>query len=117
MSRGVNRLSAKTVAAAKKSGYYADGNGLYLQVSKSGSKSWIFRFSQAGREREMGLGSAGVVSLAHARQRVMDARQLLSKDLDPIHERRVQAAQAAQQSTTALTFDECAGRYIESHSV
>jgi hypothetical protein len=44
---------------------YGDGGGLYLQVARGGSKSWIFRYrfkghtSKAGKPvaREMGLGS------------------------------------------------------------
>ena len=51
---------------------YATARGLYLQVSKSGSRSWVFRFDFGGQRREMGLGSARVVSLnklasSHAR--------------------------------------------------
>ena len=42
---------------ALKRGYYADGGGLYLQVSATGSKSWVFRYRgrAGGRLREMGL--------------------------------------------------------------
>src|SRR5262245_37144743 len=41
-----------------KPGYYGDGGGLYLQVSKEyGSRDWVFRFMLNGRVREMGLGS------------------------------------------------------------
>ena len=42
----------------KEPGYYLDGNGLYLQVSKTGSRSWIFRYTLNGKTREMGLGVA-----------------------------------------------------------
>ena len=52
-----NRLSAVTVATSKGAGMYADGGGLYLQISNSGSKSWVFRFRFQGRRREMGLGA------------------------------------------------------------
>ena len=59
MTRRVNRLSAVTVGKAKSAGMYADGGGLYLQVSSSGSKSWVFRFRFEGRRRDMGLGVCG----------------------------------------------------------
>jgi Arm DNA-binding domain len=52
-----NRLSAVTGAMSKGAGMYADGGGLYLQVSNSGSKSWVFRFRFQGRRRDMGLGA------------------------------------------------------------
>ena len=54
--RSLSRLSALFVGRAKEPGMYADGGGLYLQVSRSGTKSWIFPYAINGREREMGLG-------------------------------------------------------------
>ena len=49
MAHGISRLSARTVETAKSSGLIADGGGLYLQVSKSGAKSWLYRFMLNGR--------------------------------------------------------------------
>ena len=64
MAHSINKLSARFVQTTQKSGKVADGGGLYLQVSKTGSKSWIFRFMLNGCAREMGLGSLNRVSLA-----------------------------------------------------
>ena len=44
MPRTINRLSARGVSALKEAGRYADGGGLYLQVSPEGAKSWVFIF-------------------------------------------------------------------------
>jgi hypothetical protein len=44
------RLSALKVRSLTKPGRYADGNGLYLQVSKAGMKAWLFRFIRDGDE-------------------------------------------------------------------
>ena len=49
---GVSRLTAK--------GYYGDGDGLWLQITASGARSWVYRYRAQGRQREMGLGSAKV---------------------------------------------------------
>jgi hypothetical protein len=57
MARKINQLTPDSVSKAKEPGYYADGQNLYLQVSASGSKSWIFRYRFNGKQREMGLGS------------------------------------------------------------
>jgi hypothetical protein len=54
MARQINRLSALSVAKLKR-GPYADGGGLYLTVTHSGSRSWTFRFMLNARAREMGL--------------------------------------------------------------
>ena len=69
MVPSVSRLKALAVSKKKKAGYYPDGAILYLQVSISGSKSWILRFMLNGRAREMGLGSVLAIPLEDARKR------------------------------------------------
>ena len=59
-------LSARAVQTMKAPGMFADGDGLYLQVTASGAKSWVFRYQLAGRRRDMGLGPLSAVSLAEA---------------------------------------------------
>ncbi|WP_160320183.1 Arm DNA-binding domain-containing protein, partial [Pseudomonas putida] len=53
MARGINKLSAFAVQKAKDPGYYGDGGGLWLQVSKLGGKSWVFRYTRNGKTRDM----------------------------------------------------------------
>ncbi len=69
MARGSNKLTALAVAKQKTPGRYADGGGLYLQISPTGSKSWLFRYTRQGKAREMGLGALAVVSLLQAREK------------------------------------------------
>ena len=57
MHRQVNRLTALSVSRAKKRGMYADGAGLYLQVTTSNAKSWVYRYMLNGKPRYMGLGA------------------------------------------------------------
>lgn len=87
-SRKASRLSALGVAAATRPGYYCDGAGLYLLVSDSGTKSWVFRFTLNGRKREMGLGAVALVGLAEARDAAHEQRKLLRNKVDPIEARR-----------------------------
>ena len=84
MGRSVKRLSARAVKAEHRKGLHADGDGLYLQVSETGTKSWIFRFMLQGKARAMGLGSERVISLAEARTRAYECRRLLADGVDPI---------------------------------
>ena len=51
--------SARSVETVTKSGYHRCDRGLYLQVSGTGTKSWIFRYKSpvTSRQREMGIGS------------------------------------------------------------
>ena len=60
-------LSAAFVRSAPP-GRHADGNGLYLFVQPTGTRSWIQRLVIRGRRRELGLGAAALVSLAEARE-------------------------------------------------
>ena len=71
------QLSARKVSTAKKPGYYGDGGGLYLQVSRYGTKSWVFRFKRNGKARDMGLGSINTFTLKEARERPRKCRQLV----------------------------------------
>jgi hypothetical protein len=72
--RNLNRLSPVTVTQSTKPDRYADGNGLYLQVSQSGTRAWLFRFMRNGAARHMGLGPVRDVSLAEARTMRSDRR-------------------------------------------
>ncbi|MFY9624144.1 MAG: Arm DNA-binding domain-containing protein, partial [Rhodoplanes sp.] len=49
-------LTIKRIARASKPGRYSDGHNLFLQVGRSGTKSWLLRYQRNGRERWMGLG-------------------------------------------------------------
>ncbi len=116
MARAVNKLSALWVAKVSELGVYADGAGLYLQVSKWGTKAWLFRFMLDGRSREMGLGSIRDFTLAEARIRARDARQLLADGIDPIDARRARRAANRLEAARAQTFKDCAEAYIAAHA-
>jgi integrase len=115
MTKTVRRLTALQISRQLPPGMHADGAGLYLQVSESGAKSWIYRFSIGGKGREMGLGSLLAVSLADARNKAAACRALRQDGIDPIQNRYAQRAQAALTTAKATTFQEAAERYIEAH--
>ncbi len=115
MKRQMLRLSTREVATKKVPGYYTDGGGLYLQVSASGSKSWIFRFVLRGKERQMGLGPFHTVTLAEARIAAVDCRKLLLRQIDPIEARDAGNASKALEAAKSTTFTECATAYIKAH--
>jgi integrase len=115
MTERIHRLSALKIAKVKQRGMYADGGGLYLQVSANGSRSWIFRFKQNGRARDMGLGSLTAVSLATAREIAADCRRKRSTGLDPIENRKAERLQAQLAAARSMTFDQCRDALIEAH--
>ena len=91
MARPLNKLSDATVKAAKKPGRNNDGGGLYLNVSVSGSKSWVFIWARAGVKREKGLGSYPGVSLSMARAKAGDCRAAVLAGRDPISDKAKEA--------------------------
>ncbi|MFM7698896.1 MAG: tyrosine-type recombinase/integrase [Limnohabitans sp.] len=115
MARIVDKLNPLMVAKATKPGYYSDGNGLYLQVSVSSSKSWIFRFTIKGKQREMGLGAVHTISLAEARLKAKEQRLMLVNGLDPITVREQAREAEVLARAKMMTFDECAAQYIAAH--
>jgi integrase len=110
-----NRLSARAVDAKKRRGRYSDGDGLVLQISKWGTKSWIFRYERNGRERHMGLGSLNTVPLATAREVARKYRQLLLDGNDPIELRNTELQQRRLEAARQISFKECAEAYIAAH--
>jgi len=122
----MGKLTPVTIKAArhdptkgKSPQLFPDGQNLYLQVSATGTKSWLFRYSRQGKERAMGLGPFGNppdgVPLSQARQLAAEARAILARGLDPIDERKQQqaAAQAAALSRQQHTFEAVAREFVE----
>lgn len=108
--------SARSVETITKTGYHRCDRGLYLQVSINGTKSWIFRYKSpvTHKQREMGLGSLNIVSLAKAREMASTYQLQLLQFLDPIEERkRIKQAILLKQAKV-MTFEEVAERCIDS---
>jgi integrase len=115
---GRQPLNVKKVAKLKGEGRYKDGlmPGLYLQVSKTGTKSWLLRYELNGSpERWMGLGPAVAFTLSEARQRARIARQQLADGVDPLKQKRAQRAAEAAAALKTITFKEAAAAYLEAH--
>lgn len=115
MAKKIHRLTALQVKQNTNPGWYADGQGLYLQVSQSGSKSWVYRYQKAGKERRHGLGPYPSVSLENARRGAEFCRQLRAEGNDPIDYKRQLELNRQLENAKGITFKECALAYIDSH--
>lgn len=60
-----------------------DGQGLYIEVMPSGSKLWRLKYSYGGKEKRLTFGPYPTVSLAKARLKREEAKQVLSEGEDP----------------------------------
>jgi integrase len=118
----MGKLTTKTVeslARASVAGKTNDGDGLYFQVAKGGSSSWIFRYKLDGRSREMGLGSFPTVSLSQARQLAADQRKVLATGADPLAtrdtERAAKREAERQAAARRISFEDLARQHQEAH--
>jgi integrase len=115
MARAIGRLTALKVDREKQPGMFADGGGLYLRVTKDGTKNWVYRYMLNGRPRWMGLGPLAIYGLQEARAKALDARRRRHEGIDPIDARKAERMRARLDAAKAVTFKECADRYIDSH--
>jgi hypothetical protein len=80
-------LAGSFIHEVKAVGFYADGNGLYLRVDRSGSKRWILRTVVHGKRRDIGLGGFSSVSLIEARAKARVLRRIARQNGDPFDAR------------------------------
>ena len=99
-----NRLAAAFVRSAPV-GRHGDGNGLYLYVQRTGTRSWVQRLVIRGRKHELGLGSVHLVSLAEAREQALANRKLARAGGDPLADKR--------RTQGMPTFAEAAATVVE----
>ena len=81
-------LSAVRVRSIAEPGRYADGNGLYLVVDRSGAKRWLLRTVVRGKRCDIGLGGLKLVTLSEAREKAATYRKLARDGGDPLAARR-----------------------------
>ena len=90
---------------------FPDALGLYLEVLPAGGKYWRLKYRFAGKEKRLALGVYPTVSLAEARKKRSDARDLLADGIDPSAAR--QEAKAAALLTSGTSFEAVARDWHE----
>jgi integrase len=101
------KLTAKFVESISVAGKYYDQHGLFLHVRPSGAKKWLQRYTFNGRRREVGLGSAKIVSVANARKTAHQNLMLVSEGIDPIEDKK--------QNSLIPTFEVAAREVYEAN--
>lgn len=98
------------------------GKGLYLNISKDGTRSWLFRYQLNGKRRWLGLGSYSASNgLADAVKQISIHRASIVKGIDPVVEKRESREQEREKDHLARqeklrnkqTFGVCAEEYLE----
>jgi integrase len=104
----MGKLTALKVRSLSEPGRYADGDGLFLDVTDKAAGRWVLRVQSNGRRREIGLGSLKNVSLADARDSAFVMRKKIAQGIDPVAERK-------QERQTVPTFRDAAKLVHEEH--
>ena len=109
----MGKLTVLSAKALCEPGRHGDGDGLYLYIAPSGSKSWVHRIVIDGRRRDIGLGSYSAVSLAQARTMAASNRTAVSEGRDPMAEKQAAREASRNPAPSVPTFAEVAVRVIE----
>ena len=100
-------IQVKNAKPKEKAYKLADGGGMYLEVTPTGSKLWRMKFMQAnGRESRLAFGTYPEVTLSEAREKRLEARRLIAKDIDPAQAKR--KAKEEMATANANTFEKIA---------
>ncbi|MGB0938524.1 MAG: integrase domain-containing protein [Colwellia sp.] len=109
VTRPLTNTEIKQAKAKEKEYNLADGEGLALRVKPNGQKFWIFNYSKpyTKKRTNIGFGTFPSVSLANARQKRKEARELLAKNIDPkVHkEESIQKNKEAIENTFGVFAD------------
>ena len=109
----MGKLTALSVKSLARPGRHGDGDGLYLYIAPSGSKSWVQRIVINDRRKDIGLGSYPTVSLAQARTMAGTNRAAVSEGRDPLAEKQAAKEATRNPAPSVPTFAEAANRVIE----
>ena len=117
MPKLAKELSALAVSKLNQPGLHFVGSvsGLALQVKVGSARSWILRLVIGNKRRDMGLGAFPSVSLANARNKASEAREMVRQGVDPIERQRAALSALRASLATQVTFKETAKAYVAAH--
>ena len=110
------KLDIKTVTNLKTPGRYTDAlvKGLHIWVKAHNRKYWIFRFSHAGKQHNISLGSFPALGIADARLRAQQERDRLKLGINPAEQRKLAGLSKSAASSSRALFKDFALNFVES---
>lgn len=108
----LNKLTDTSVKAAKLApGRYQDGGGLFLNVTATGSRSWVVRLQSNGKRKDYGLGPYPAISLQTAREMAAQHREWVANGLDPKAERNRAHEIPTFEAAAKIVYDANKGQW------
>lgn len=112
-------ITVKTAKKKDKDYTLADGKGLCLFVTTNGSKLWRYRYRINGKAGILSLGSYPEVSLAEAREKMMNARRDVMNKINPVQKRK--AIVAHEENTFEFVarewYNKFKSKWTDSHAI
>lgn len=106
-------IAIRKAKAGPKAYKMGDALGLFLLVQPTGGKLWRVKYRVDGREKKLAVGTYPEVSLAEARKRRDEARELMAAGKDPAREKqrsKTRARLEADNTFSALSEEYCKKR-------
>ncbi len=105
--------NSRGVKPASKDYVLTDGDGLQLRVRSNGSLLWNFNYREPVTKKRIniGFGTYPELSLANARKKAVEARELLTQGIDPKVQRNT--LNEAKRAETEHTFENVATAWFE----
>ena len=110
-----HHLTPQLLKELHQAGSYQDGRGLFLKISPSGHKSWIFRYMMHGKRYDLTIGSYPALSLRGARLEADQQRLHIARGINPTELRRSAKRQQQFSHQQQVTFQIEAERFINTH--
>ncbi len=107
-------IQCKQAKATDKIQRMADGGGLYLEVTKTGSKLWRMKYRFGGKEKRLSFGKYPLIDLKTARTKRDEAKLLLSHGIDPAIAKREE--KILKEVSSNNTFEFVAREWFINHA-
>lgn len=103
----IKRLKPSDTCTPSRPDKHSDGNNLRLWVRSTGSKVWVCDYKYADKRQSLTIGKYPAMSLADARQRNQQIKDLIAQGINPKHDKKRQQA----DNDGSRAFDNIAQRW------
>lgn len=84
----IKRLKPSDTCTPSRPDKYSDGNNLRLWVRSTGNKVWVSDYQYAAKRQSLTIGKYPAMSLADARQRNQQIKDLIAQGINPKHDKK-----------------------------
>lgn len=107
----LTELKLKNLKPKEKTYQVTDSGGLCVEVTPSGGKLWRWRYYFNNKQQMLALGKYPAVSLAKAREKRNEARELVDAGKHPTREKKAQKLRQAYDGEN--TFENITRRWLD----